>query len=240
METGRRVLAEMVLPDRSEFKGRARDLTGPSLSLSFSSIRAVSERSSFSLSPFFRLSFARTLCLRLSFSRTTTHLPTRLSSLWLDHDTTSKGLSRLACYTSCPLSVSLSHSNPFATQGTGGKGESRCDANSSPSFFPLPSLASFSLSLSFANSCLSPRSSRVHSLAFFLSRPSLSNARARTRRAERETNSKSAGGDPPIGHSRTTWITPPTPASARHWLLFARRFSQPATRALRECVHASA
>lgn len=157
METGRRVLAEMALPDCSKFKGRARS---PSPSLSLTLTRGVSKESPPPLSfSFFLLA-------------TTTHLPSRLSSLWLDHNATSKGLSRSACC--APLSVFLLH--PFAFQGRG-EGQSRRDANSS--LFSFFSYAIASLSLSFfrkfvALSLLARALSCFFPLSLFFSRPSLS------------------------------------------------------------------
>lgn len=108
----------------------------------------------------------------------------------------------------------------------------------SSSFFPLPSLA---LSLFFFRKfvALSLLARALSCFFFLFSLPlvRLSRARTQTRCAERETNSKSTGDGARIGRSLTTWVTPPIPASARHWLLFARRFSQPSTRSV-ACMRA--
>lgn len=88
-------------PDRREFKGRAFTSLSPSLLSS----RSVTKEFPLSL-------------------LVDDDAPSRFSSLSLDHNATSKGLSRSVCC--APLSLFLSH--PFASQN---RGELRRDANSS-------------------------------------------------------------------------------------------------------------
>lgn len=216
METGRRVLAEMALPACSKFKGRARS---PSPSLSLTSTRGGSKEFP---SPLFSFSLVATA----------THLPSKLSSLWrLDHNAMSKGLS---------LSLFLS----FTPLPPRVEGQPRRDANSSLLFFFSSAVASPLSLLPWRIRHFSLLARACTLLLFFLlslslsfSGLSLSRASAHTRCTERETNSKSTGAGARIGRTLTTWVTPPIPASARHWLLFARRFSQPsAALRLRACV----
>lgn len=121
-----------------------------SLSLSLTSTRGVSKE------------FPPPLSLSFFLLATTTHLPSKPASLWLDYNTMSKGLSRSACC--APLSVFLLH--PFASQG---RGQPRRDANSSLFFFFSSANASpLSLHLSRIRDSLLARACTLL-LFFFLS-----------------------------------------------------------------------
>ena len=167
---------------------------------------------SFSLSLFLSF-FLSSLSSSSSLVATTaTHLPTRLLSLWLDHDTTCEGLS-LIFLLSRPPRLFLSSASSLLSFALSRVLGGQRDANSS-----LFSLLSFFLFffLSSPLLLLPPRSRITLSLVlvstflFFFFPPSSAIRPAPTTKklaaAKRETDSKFANASPFIGSGDTTWL----------------------------------